>query len=138
MGTEPEKPVSRLSHQTGAGADPKAAFCVLNEGAAVVILEFRGVEVIEHSELQAIKAGKAALSSHPQISVAGLEDRPNTIFRQAVLVLPGVPVELELDPLRLTRGFEVRRAYPGQRACHQPSGKTSGKTRNAQRLHRKR
>jgi hypothetical protein len=52
---------------------------------------------IKHGELDSIKANQAELCAEPEVTVAGLQDGPNKILRQAMLAVPVRDVEIPVD-----------------------------------------
>ncbi len=70
------------------GPDPQRAARILHQIADPDVGGSGRNDVFKGSKADAVEADQTGLGAEPQISVAGLEDRKNRGFRQALLHLP--------------------------------------------------
>lgn len=78
-----------IPRQTGAGANPQGAVGILMKRRDPVGGKTRGVGDVEGREGDAIEADQAGIGrADPQVAVAGLQERPHHVLRQAI---PGGP-----------------------------------------------
>ena len=90
------KPAESISSETDhpiRGSNPKITLPIVSKAPAVIVDQFRGVEMVENSELQPIEASQSARCSNPQVSVTSLKNRLYPVIRQTVLVGPSALVK---------------------------------------------
>src|ERR1044072_7906507 len=96
--------------ETVGRADPEAALLVFVEKTNVVTFECGRVFLVEDSKVQTIQACQTLLRSDPEIAVACLDDRLNSILWEAVFSQPRLVTKL----FQTAIGIEGRRAHAGE------------------------